>query len=447
MNSDSDKQVISENSVSDKRLLRIFKVSRMKETQGPMVMKLIFSLILVLGLNAVQSQQSYPITFTHDGKTVNGTFTTPDGAGKFPTIIINPGSGPNDRDGTLLLEGGNVECLYPELNGETLKPYKELAAALVDSGYAVLRYDKLEFTYTGPALIPMTFHKLWLPVESAIAYVKTRADVDTNKIILIGHSEGSALIPIIAKGRSDVKALISIAGAVTTFDSIFAYQIVEFTKLCNGDTIDAQFQADQLLEYYSYVRAGFCASLPPLFGVPACVWKDYVDTTDPVANNYNLCNQPTLFLGLGLDINVPPSELIRFQNEVTITEDFWSVPGLIHYMTPHDDPHVSEALTDTIIYWLREHNLISGIAPAGHESNVINIYPNPFTESISITLPEDEFNGTLFVYNALGQVVSTTDKIDFQNGSPVDLSYLMSGVYFLEIDVNDYKIVKRVVKK
>ena len=78
MNSDSDKQVISENSVSDKRLLRIFKVSRMKETQDPMVMKLIFSLILVLGLNAVQSQQSYPITFTHDGKTVNGTFTTPD---------------------------------------------------------------------------------------------------------------------------------------------------------------------------------------------------------------------------------------------------------------------------------------------------------------------------------------------------------------------------------
>jgi hypothetical protein len=60
------------------------------------------------------------------------------------------------------------------------------------------------------------------------------------------------------------------------------------------------------------------------------------------------------------------------------------------------DPHVSEALTDTIIYWLREHNLISGIAPEAH-SNLINIYPNPFAESISITLPEDELNGTLSV--------------------------------------------------
>jgi hypothetical protein len=29
----------------------------------------------------------------HDGKTAYGTFTTPNGSAKFPTIIINPGSG------------------------------------------------------------------------------------------------------------------------------------------------------------------------------------------------------------------------------------------------------------------------------------------------------------------------------------------------------------------
>ena len=50
---------------------------------------------------------------------------------------------------------------------------------------------------------------------------------------------------------------------------------------------------------------------------------------------------------------MPPAELISFQNEVIINQDFWSLPGLIHYMTPNDDPHISGALTDTIIYWLR----------------------------------------------------------------------------------------------
>ena len=409
-------------------------------------MKLIFSLILILGLKAINAQQSYPIHFTHDGKTVNGTFTTPDGTGRFPTVIINPGSGPNDRDGTLLLSGGNTECLYPELNGETLKPYKELADALVDSGFAVLRYDKLEFTYTATQLIPVTFHKLWLPVESAIAYVKTRSDVDTSCLVLLGHSEGSSLIPFIAKGRSDIKALISVAGPRTPFDSILAYQLVEFARMCDGDTLTAQMQADQILDYYSIARTSNCSALPPLFGVAGCVWRDYFEATDPVATNYNLSNLPTLFIGLGLDVNVPQSELIRFQNEVTITDDFWSIPGLIHYMTPNDDPHVSETLTDTIIYWLKQQCETVGIEPDIAENNDINIFPNPFTESISINMPDDELNGTLTIYNALGQIVSKTDKIDFQNGSSIDLSYLMSGVYFMEIDVNNYKIVRRIVK-
>jgi hypothetical protein len=80
---------------------------------------------------------------------------------------------------------------------KTLRPYKQLSEALVDSGFAVLRYDKLEYTYTPAQLGTITFHKLWLPVESAINYVKTRTDVDTNCITLLGHSEGSLLIPIL----------------------------------------------------------------------------------------------------------------------------------------------------------------------------------------------------------------------------------------------------------
>jgi hypothetical protein len=217
--------------------------------------------------------------------------------------------------------------------------------------------------------------------------------------------------------------------------------------MCDGDTITAQFQADQILDYYSIVRTGNCSGLPSLFGVTACVWRDYFEATDPVATNYNLCNLPTLFIGLGLDINVPPSELIRFQNEVTITDDFWSIPDLIHYMTPNDDPHISETLTDTIIYWLKQQCQTVGIETDVSEKKVINIFPNPFDESITISLPEYELIGTLSVYNALGQVVSRTEKLVFQNGSPVDLSYLMSGVYFVEIDVEHNSFTRRMVKR
>src|SRR5690606_3297369 len=259
----------------------------------------------------------------------------------------------NDKDGTLQMAGGNIPCLYPNLLNTTIQPYKELGDALVDSGFAVLRYDKLEYTYQSQpnVLNPISFYRLWLPVMSAIDYVKTRADIDTHQIILLGHSEGSTLIPHIAKNRADVKALISVGGPRQPLDSLLAYQLVYFAQTCGGDVTGAQAQAAQVLSYFQDVRTGnFNSSTPPLFGVQAAVWQDYMKMADAVAVNYNTAALPTLFIGLGQDINVPPSELTRLQNEVTITNDFWSIPGLIHYMTPENDPHVSEALTDTIVY-------------------------------------------------------------------------------------------------
>jgi hypothetical protein len=270
-------------------------------------MKKITNLFLLLILTTIAvAQQSYNITFVHDGKTVYGTFTVPNGTGKFITIIICPGSGAIDRDGTIPYTSGNIACLYPDLYGDTLRVYKELSDALVNSGYGVLRYDKLEYSYP-TTLGTITFHKLWLPVESAINYVKTRNDVDTNKIILIGHSEGSSLIPFIAKGRKDVKALISIAGARTPFDSIFAWQLnnlVQLLRPCGAtstDSLNAKVQADQILSYFNIIRTNtWNGSTPTAFGVPAKAWYDYIRATDSVAINYNLDNLPTLFTGMGL---------------------------------------------------------------------------------------------------------------------------------------------------
>src|SRR5204863_8574539 len=127
-----------------------------------------------------------------------------------------------------------------------------------------------------------------------------RADVDTNNIILIGHSEGSSLIPFIARGRSDIKALISIAGARTPFDSLLAYQLVNIAQSCGGSVAQAQAQANQVLSYFNIISSNtWNGSTPALFGVPASAWYDYVRATDSVAANYNIDNLPTLFTGMG----------------------------------------------------------------------------------------------------------------------------------------------------
>ncbi len=414
-----------------------------------MTNRIIAAQLALIATLLCRGQQSYEVSFNHDGKTVHGTFTAPVGTAKAPTIILAPGSGAIDRDGTIPLVGGNAECLYPGLVNDTLRSYLELANTLVDSGYAVLRYDKLEYSYPS-SLGTITFHKLWLPVESAIGYVKTRSDVDTNRIILIGHSEGSALIPFIAKTRTDVRALISVAGASTPFDSLLAYQLVNIAQTCNGDVATAEAQAGQILDYFDIIRTNtWNGGTPTLFGAPASTWYDYVLATDPVADNYNVCDLPTLFIGMGLDINVPPAELVRFENEVTVTDDFWSMPGLVHYLTPNDDPHVPEAPADTIVYWLRQHGLAMGIEVVDPKESAFQVSPDPFTTEFSITLPVgSRIDEGPVLRDSFGRRV----RGGFAKCAPGKMVYadgtaLIPGVYFLTLSVSGHRVTRRVIKQ
>ena len=406
--------------------------------------------ILILFTRQSNAQVAHEIQFMHDGKIVYGTFTTPSIAGSFPTIIIAPGSGPNDRNGTTTLADSTSACLYPGLYNETLQPYKQLTEALVNAGFAVLAYDKLEYTYTPSQLGTITFYKLWLPVESAIEYIKTRSDVDTNCISLIGHSEGSSLIPYIARGRSDIKALISIAGPRTPLDSILAYQIVNIAHTCDDDTVDAQFDADQILEYFNLVRINHGLALPPAFGVPARIWYDYLLATEAVSDNYNLNDLPTLFIGLEDDINVPLSELQRFQDEITITEDFYIIPGLNHFMTPADDPNVSKVLTDTIVHWLQQQCMMTSISDENISESAINIFPNPFIHDVNISYLQAHKTEVRYkVMDVTGKIVfdKTEDYITDGSIHVLKLNALQNGIYILDVEIDGKHVQKVLIKK
>ncbi|HEX5113075.1 MAG TPA: hypothetical protein VFV79_09520, partial [Saprospiraceae bacterium] len=245
------------------------------------MMKKLFSLLFgIILFQFLHAQHSYNINFLHDSIKVYGNLTVPNGTGKFPVIIINPGTGTLDRNGTIPFTEGNSLCLYPDLFGETMLMYKELADSLVALGYAVIRYDKLEYTY-GANIGAITFHKLWLPVESAIRYAKLRSEIDTTRIILLGHSEGSTLIPFIAKGRQDIKAMISLAGARTPLDTLAAWQnnqLYQLFKPCGAtpsDSIAFKVLGDEYLNYFEIIRSSaWDENTPPFYGVPASSMAD-----------------------------------------------------------------------------------------------------------------------------------------------------------------------------
>ena len=71
------------------------------------------------------------------------------------------------------------------------------------------------------------------------------------------------------------------------------------------------------------------------------------------------------------------------------------------------------------------------------------VYPNPFTDKITVTLPEPVTGGTAILYNVLGQQVQTT-AFDAPDGRRAVLSFpnLEPGAYVLSVGEHRFKVVK-----
>jgi alpha/beta superfamily hydrolase len=135
-----------------------------------------------------------------DGITLKGTFTRPKNEDKFPVVVLISGSGPQDRNSNIL---GH-------------KSFMVIADALSSNGIAVLRFDDRGTAESEGDFSLATTFDFAEDVKSAIDYLRTRSDIDTSKMGLIGHSEGGVVAPLVASTRSDVSFVILMAGPGVT---------------------------------------------------------------------------------------------------------------------------------------------------------------------------------------------------------------------------------------
>jgi pimeloyl-ACP methyl ester carboxylesterase len=127
------------------------------------------------------------------------TLTLPKGIKKAPIVILVSGTGPQNRDG--------------EMAGH--KMFAEIADYLSNRGIAVLRTDDRGVGKTNGVYSTSNTADFADDVMDAIAYLKTRKDINKKEIGLIGHSEGGAVISIVASRSKDVAFMISLAGLAT----------------------------------------------------------------------------------------------------------------------------------------------------------------------------------------------------------------------------------------
>ncbi len=130
------------------------------------------------------------------GITLAGTLSLPQKKGKFPVVVLISGSGPQDRDESLL---GH-------------KPFLVIADYLTSRGMGVLRFDdRGTFASTGD-FSKATTEDFAGDVLAAVNFLKKRGDIDKKHIGLIGHSEGGIIAPMVAAKSPDVSFIVLLAG-------------------------------------------------------------------------------------------------------------------------------------------------------------------------------------------------------------------------------------------
>ena len=196
---------------------------------------------------AAAIESAYTIHST--GLELPGTLTVPRSTRKpVPVVVILAGSGPTDRNGNSLM-------------GIRPNSYAQLAWRLAERGIASLRYDK-----RGVFGVKGTFDLSTLTLEDYAADARAAADalahdVRFSKVVLLGHSEGSAHALLAARGGGGppVAGVISVSGLGRPLTVVLREQLTR------------QFDSATLVRYDTamsqYLRGETPKDVPPQLGM------------------------------------------------------------------------------------------------------------------------------------------------------------------------------------
>ncbi|TXK73686.1 S9 family peptidase [Mesonia sp. HuA40] len=140
-----------------------------------------------------------------------GSLTLPNSTDDFPAVILLSGSGPQDRNESLM---GH-------------KPFLVLADFLTRNGIAVLRYDDRGVGESTGDFSQASLNDLVSDAASALSFLKNYDQV--KEIGLIGHSEGGLVAAMLASGNSNVDFIVSLAGPGVPLDELLIAQNKELS--------------------------------------------------------------------------------------------------------------------------------------------------------------------------------------------------------------------------
>ncbi|MEO8573186.1 MAG: alpha/beta fold hydrolase [Pyrinomonadaceae bacterium] len=154
------------------------------------------------------------VVTTPAGHTLAGTLTLPKGANRakpVAAIVTVTGSGPQDRDEAIGLPG--------------FLPFRQIADSLARVGIAVLRMDDRGTGQSGGTFKGSTSADFAEDVRAGLAYLRERPEIRSDRLGVLGHSEGAIIAPMVAEKEPGLRAIVLLAGIAQPGRTALHFQI------------------------------------------------------------------------------------------------------------------------------------------------------------------------------------------------------------------------------
>jgi hypothetical protein len=298
-----------------------------------------------------------PARIPANGFNLMGTIAKPAGAAvkRLPAVVLVGGSGPVDRDGTVA----------------GIPVYGQLAHALADAGFLVLRYDKRGVGQSGGRIETAGFAEYAEDLRAAVKFVSDRKDVDDKQIAVVGHSEGGAIALVGAARDKRIAALVLLAAPGISGSDLVLAQQKHLLDRSNLSDADKQERIDLQKRIHEAAISGKGAE-----ALPANVRRQidnaefYSILTHDPAKILPKVRQPILIVQGGLDTQVDPSNADRLADLARARKgaapvEVVRIPGVNHLMVPATtgevdeyatlkDKQISPAVASATVAWLQK---------------------------------------------------------------------------------------------
>jgi len=277
----------------------------------------VLSVSILKQLNLVMAQQ-YIQTIKYrnlvidlgNGLKTNAQLTYPAiGKGPFPGVLLIQGSG--------VVEVVNSTIGFVHKNDPKIpKTYLQIAQYLSERGFAVLRYDKrgggANYTIADRNVWGnMTFNDLKHDAQKALAVLIQQPEVDSNKITIIGHSEGSMIAPRIAiDNATKVKNIVLMGVVAQNLRDLQFFQIVSTPLLYAEKVLDHNH--DGLLSLSE-------ASEDPVFSAMVGNLTLLLETTNGTKHQFNSKYNTNKDVYISINNELKPRLITQFDSLSVVT--------------------------------------------------------------------------------------------------------------------------------